>query len=264
MKKIALVWMILVGTLTAAADGYPYLTLQTTDGATGTLAVENLQLTILDGVLTVTNAVTGQSYPLSGLNKMFFANRQSVTVPASGWVSLYSDCTFDLSTLDGELTAYTATFSGETVTLTAVSQVPALTGFLLTGAAGTYELPVSASVVDAATDNELIGTLTDLTVDAGGYYALKQLTDTSVGFAAVASGVTIPAGKAFYVNSEAEAPAFYIQTDETGIGTINESVDNQSGQDVLYDLQGRQFRRSAGSQLPKGIYIRGGKKYMLK
>ncbi|MBQ7495396.1 MAG: hypothetical protein IJT75_06575 [Bacteroidaceae bacterium] len=264
MKQIAFLLMALVGTLTAMADSYPYLTFQTTDGSTGTLAVEDLKLTISDGTLTATNAVTGQTFALSDLSKMFFANRQSVTIPSNGWASFYSDCTFDLSSLSSELTAYTATFSGETATLTTVSQVPALTGFILEGTAGTYELPVSAAVVDAVTGNELSGTLTDMTVDAGGYYALKQLSDTSVGFAAVTSGVTIPAGKAYYVNSDAAVSAFYIQTDETGIEVIGDSPASQSLSDTLYDLQGRQFQPSAASRLPKGVYIRGGKKYIFK
>ena len=52
MKKIALLFLILVGTLTAMADGYTYLTFETTEGAKASVPVSSLTLTINETTLT--------------------------------------------------------------------------------------------------------------------------------------------------------------------------------------------------------------------
>jgi hypothetical protein len=49
MKKFFLFLTILVGTLTAQAEDYTYLTLETTDGAKASVAVADLTLTISGG-----------------------------------------------------------------------------------------------------------------------------------------------------------------------------------------------------------------------
>ena len=48
MKKIFILLTVLVATLTVQAEGYTYLTFETTDGAKASVAVENLTLTIYD------------------------------------------------------------------------------------------------------------------------------------------------------------------------------------------------------------------------
>ena len=70
MKKILLLFMAIVGALTAQADDYAYLTFETTDGAKASVAVESLTLTISGTILTAGS----QQFTLSNLAKMYFSN----------------------------------------------------------------------------------------------------------------------------------------------------------------------------------------------
>ena len=75
MKKFFLFLTILVGTLTAQAEDYTYLTLETTDGAKASVAVADLTLTISGTTLTAGT----QSFTLSNLSKMYFSNTDETT-----------------------------------------------------------------------------------------------------------------------------------------------------------------------------------------
>jgi hypothetical protein len=75
MKKIALTLLILVGTLTAQADGYTYLTFETTDGAKASVAIESLTLSINGTTLTAGT----QSFTLTNLAKMYFSTTDEST-----------------------------------------------------------------------------------------------------------------------------------------------------------------------------------------
>ena len=69
MKKIFILLTVLVATLTVQAEGYTYLTFETTDGAKASVAVENLTLTINGTTLTAGS----QQFTLSNLSKMYFS-----------------------------------------------------------------------------------------------------------------------------------------------------------------------------------------------
>jgi hypothetical protein len=75
MKKIALTLLILVGTLTAQADGYTYLTFETTDGTKASVAIESLTLSINGTTLTAGT----QSFTLTNLAKMYFSTTDEST-----------------------------------------------------------------------------------------------------------------------------------------------------------------------------------------
>lgn len=75
MKKFFLLLTILVGTLTAQAEDYAYLTFETTDGAKASVAVADLTLTISGTTLTAGT----QSFTLSNLSKMYFSNTDETT-----------------------------------------------------------------------------------------------------------------------------------------------------------------------------------------
>ena len=75
MKKIILLFMTLVGTLTAQADGYTYLTFETTDGAKASVAVSDLTLTISGTTLTAGS----QTFTLTNLSKMYFSTSDEST-----------------------------------------------------------------------------------------------------------------------------------------------------------------------------------------
>lgn len=75
MKKIFLLLTVLIGTLTAKADEYTYLTFETTDGAKVSVAVKDLTLTISGTTLTIDS----QSFALSNLSKMYFSTSDETT-----------------------------------------------------------------------------------------------------------------------------------------------------------------------------------------
>ena len=77
MKKIVLLFLTMVGMLTAQADGYNYLTFETTDGTKTSVDVSTLPVTInLDrSTLTVGN----QTFALADLGKMYFSTQSETT-----------------------------------------------------------------------------------------------------------------------------------------------------------------------------------------
>ena len=75
MKKLFLLLTVLVTTLTVQAEGYTYLTFETTDGAKASVAVENLTLTINGTTLTAGS----QQFTLSNLSKMYFSTSDETT-----------------------------------------------------------------------------------------------------------------------------------------------------------------------------------------
>lgn len=77
MKKIALLFLTLVGALTVQADEtYPYLTFETTDGAKISVNTESLKLIINGTTLTVGD----QQFTITNLSKMYFsASDESTT-----------------------------------------------------------------------------------------------------------------------------------------------------------------------------------------
>lgn len=77
MKKIALLFLTLVGALTVQADEtYPYLTFETTDGAKISVNAESLKLTINGTTLTAGD----QQFTITNLSKMYFsASDESTT-----------------------------------------------------------------------------------------------------------------------------------------------------------------------------------------
>ena len=76
MKKILMLLTMLVGTLTAQAEDYTYLTFETTDGAKVSVSVaSDVTLTISGTTLTVGS----QSFTLTNLSKMYFSNTDETT-----------------------------------------------------------------------------------------------------------------------------------------------------------------------------------------
>lgn len=77
MKKKFLLFMALVGALTARAGDYTYLTFETTDGVKASVDVSSLPVTInLDNsTLTIGN----QTFALADLSKMYFSTQSETT-----------------------------------------------------------------------------------------------------------------------------------------------------------------------------------------
>lgn len=164
-----------------------------------------------------------------------------------------------------DVKVYTVTVDagGNSVTLNPVpagSVVEAGTGYVIEAAEGSYPFAVSNEAVSSIGENAL--TVSDGAVTVGesdNIYVLAQRTDGSVGFSIVASGVTIPAGKAYLDLSGSQAKASFLSFGN--IVTAIESTESttKAGNGVYYSLQG--IRTSAPA---KGLYIINGKKVVVK
>lgn len=99
MKKVLLLLTILVGTLTAQAGDYTYLTFESTDGAKVSVDVSSLPVTInLDNsTLTIGN----QTFVLADLSKMYFSTSDETTTGIKEITSATLDEATDIYDLQG-------------------------------------------------------------------------------------------------------------------------------------------------------------------
>ena len=198
-----------------------------------------------------------------------------VTISDAGIATACSDKDLDFSELT-DVKAYIASGfspSAGKVLLTRTTYIPANTGFMVKGSAGTYEIPVSET--DYTYANLLVGTLVETTVETtdGSYtnYVLRKGSDGVAGFY-VAGNKTVPANKAYLQiptsavttddNSEAKASlslSFDDADDTTGITQTREQSDRTSGKTVIYNLNGQRKQ-----SLTKGLNIVNGKKIFVK
>ena len=220
---------------------------------------------------TITIPDDGKSYSIAIYNDGIYTSNlemdyvavykknTTATIAAAGWASLFTPYALDFSGVTG-LTAYTATVSGTTVTLTKVENVPANTGVVLKGAADNYPIPVIASSSTAkgdlkgsATDDKAYDTSYDyyyLAINGSGDAQFKKLTSGS-----------IAAGKAYlqlpYSGGAARELSIVFDDETTGVRSIDNgklTIDNS-----VYDLSGRRVAKPT-----KGLYIVNGKKVAVK
>lgn len=185
----------------------------------------------------------------------------SVPVGTAGFATYANhEKALDFTNVSG-LTAFTATVSGDVVTFTPATKVPAGTGLLLKGA--TADVPVIASA-EAISDNILYAPTTDVTglnYDADGYYnyILTQPADKEVGFYR-ANNNSVAVGKAYLrIDQSAGARQFTfigLNGETTGIEAIN-TVEQKNGE--VYNLQGQRVAKTQ-----KGLFIVNGKKVIMK
>lgn len=199
----------------------------------------------------------------NGLDLLYISNTTSsfpVTIGAAGWATLFTPYALDFTGVTG-LTAYTASVEGSIVTLTAVDNVPANTGVVLRGDAGSFNIPVVAG------SETLKGDLTGNTVEATAFDAESGYTYYGLGtagndvqFRPVTSGA-IAAGKAFLrVADGADVKAVFsvVFEDATGIKAIAKGkspLDNVE----LFNLAGQRV-----SKAQQGVYIHNGHKVLVK
>ena len=169
--------------------------------------------------------------------------------------------------------AYTATVSGETITLHRLGKViPAGTAVIIVGEDASIGMTVSTAPAELSPDNDLHGldiatplatVLSDLKADA---ILMLSNKNQHFGFHDVAL-TNIPARKAFLALSGEAAKASQFNMvfdDETGIGSLTPDPSPKGeGSDYWYTLDGR---RIANGQKPtaKGLYIVNGRKVVIK
>jgi hypothetical protein len=179
----------------------------------------------------------------------------------------------DLDFAGTGLTAYIATEADDYLTLQAVEKVPAGTGIVLKGQAGTYNpqtidadatmttIVVNGSTVDIATANLLTGTPTStFSVVGTNTYVLSKNSEGKAGFLPAAEGLQIPQYKAFLTLTDGQARSFigFAEDSTTGI-SLTPAFSHAA--DEWYSPDGR---RLAGKPTHKGIYLNKGRKVVVK
>ena len=97
MKKIVLLLAILASaTLTAHAEGYPFLTVQHSDGSQQSFASSGLVITFNDGNMVVSQNGTKTTLALSDLSKMFFSNTSGIQQMENSESKMEDSSVYDL------------------------------------------------------------------------------------------------------------------------------------------------------------------------
>lgn len=229
----------------------------------GTNQLGNSDEFVVGTTSTVTIACVGSS--TDGLDWVYVlktGNVVSQSISNVGWATLYTP--YALSFAGTGLTAYTATVANGQVTLAEVSDVPANTGVVLQGEAGSYLISSIASSTTA--QGELQGSATEaLAYDENAendYYMLAYNSETDkVQFTKLTSG-SIAAGKAYLVqakNSTSGARTLNVVFAEGGTTGIQTLDKTQQADGACYNLNGQRV-----SQPAKGLYIVNGKKVVIK
>lgn len=186
-----------------------------------------------------------------------------VTVTDVGKATYTSLLPLDFSQVEG-LKAYTATsYTNGQLTMTKADNAPAMTGLVVKAASGRYDVPVTATTTPPET-NLLKGVveMTHVYATEGEY---TNFFLTAAGFAPAAEKSDLAAGKAYLQLPTSSKPAAsakiaMVFSDENETTAITSAKANVKDNDTVYDLQGRIVK----GQLQRGIYIRGGKKFIVK
>ena len=183
-----------------------------------------------------------------------------VTVTAAKYATLYAPVALSVPV---GLKAYTVIVNGEWATLNEITSgvIPANTGVVLVGNEGSYNFAVTTA--DATVDSDLRGSVaTTYYTEPGTYYALGQV-EGEVGFYKDEfknNHFQNNSHKAYLYVPETSNVSFYGFRfgDEEGTTAV-ENVEVVT-ENVIFDLTGRRISEITG----KGIYIIGGKKFLVK
>ncbi len=187
---------------------------------------------------------------------------------SAGWGTMIIP--FDAEIPSG-LTLYAGdalTLDDTTITVGTVSEtIAANTPYLVSGSAATYEFTgVATNTADTYSLGLLVGTLADMSQDAGdftansGQYVLQNHTDDGEGLAFYlitdeSTGVTLDAYHC-YLTTTSGISALNLPGMSTGIEAVESEL---IANDAIYDLSGRRVAKAV-----KGVYIMNGKKVLVK
>jgi hypothetical protein len=233
------------------------------DRTLNTLTVNGVDVTasVVDGQYTIEN-VTGNVTVVATFN----STKEFITL-AQG-VGTFS-CSQDLNFTGSELKAYIAAGynKGEKqVLLVHVYDVPAGTGVFLRGEAGVkYSIPKSTAqsyYVNMLKANVSAGPIAQ-TEGSMSNFLLAKVNDVYK-FCEPSTNATLGANKAYlqvpssFITNSAREVDIVFEDDVTGIFEMEKWRNGENG--TFYDLQGRPVQSTSA----KGLYIRNGKKVVIK
>ena len=216
--------------------------------------------------------VTLNSNPFIG-NEAFYGIAPDATVTMNltansaddaYWMTFYNG--YSGFTPDANTTVYKGKVSSDksNVQLTAVADIPKAHAVVLKSSAATITLTLDGSANADLSDNEFLGSDVDLATPANAYCLSNETSGSArgVGFYTF-TGATIPAHKAYLVVDGGPSTSrgflgFGDDDNTTGIALPEAGVIEGDG--PIYDLSGRRVT----GQPQKGIYVKNGKKIIIK
>lgn len=177
-----------------------------------------------------------------------------VTISAAGFASLYSPVAL---TIPSGVTAYAGTSNQNVINLTEITDgvIPANTGVVLEGAAGTYEFAVTTG---GSASSDLQGTVAAIAKPSNGTTFVLGVgaSNGEVGFYKY-TGSTLGGFKA-YLNEVTTSNQFLFNFVDDDPTAVNSAINGQNLNGQYYDLQGRKVVAPQKGQL----YIHNGKKVL--
>lgn len=227
----------------------------------GTLTTQPASIIFNDGqnqtaTLPFTN---GGYYNVNGL--LYTVAAPTVTLSSAGYASYSFSQPIDFRATAG-LTAYIVTANdGSSVELQQVGAVPANTGVVLQGQAGTYTLVPTNEPTEDVTSNLLKATsLTGAQTTDGTYYVLSVVAPKGVGFYRLADNNKVYANKAYLTYAGPTAAKEFIPlASATSVNSVE--VQKPAETEAVYSITGA---RMQGKSLPKGVYIINGRKAVVR
>lgn len=182
------------------------------------------------------------------------------TVTTLGYASFSWPKALDFT--NSGLTAYIATTcNGSSLHLESVTKVPANTGLILKGTAGsenTYSLETTDETTDDVSSNLLSANTENVyTVASDDIYVLSNLDDGKPGFYLASQGIHVGKYKSYLQYSAGARKG--LTFDESSPTGIADQVSAATGGHYYYDLQGRRVANPSS-----GVYVKEGKKVILK
>lgn len=183
---------------------------------------------------------------------------ETVSVSAAGYATYATKYNVEVpDNNDVKVMTVTVNEGNSTITLHEIpanTVIPAGTGILVKAQAGNHDFVVT-SKEGATLDNDLKAATENVTSVEDKFFALAKQGE-KVGFALVANGVVIPAGKAYLsVPAAPTAKFFGLDGEATGIN----SVKTAKADGAYYTLEGVKTTKPV-----KGLYIHNGKKIVVK
>jgi predicted phosphodiesterase len=179
---------------------------------------------------------------------------EAITLAADGWSTYCTDVALDLTKTEGVKGYVVSSIADGYVNLQEVMEIPAEEGFILHGTGGAaYTLHATATSLEPET-NLLKGTLASITAPEN-CYVLSSKNDIT-GFYPVKNGLVLPAHKA-YLEIAGGSSARILIFDDNMTGIERPTADKPDAD--IYTLQGVRT-----NQLVKGVYIKNGKKLIIR
>ena len=159
-----------------------------------------------------------------------------------------------------DATAYTGALNADknAIDMTAITAVPANTGFVLVGTADKATLTIGTAA-DIEGDNALIGTNTGIAFAEAtpkANYLVFGVNNDKVGFYTPGNVTAIPANKAYINASAVSGSAIALNFGNTVTGINAATINNGENNVPIYDLSGRRV----WAPVKGGLYIQNGKK----